>query len=62
MKTIIFSVLVLAIGMLFAAQPAYSHCEVPCGIYGDEMRFQTIEEHIATIEKAMKMIVELSDQ
>ena len=62
MKTMIFSVLVLAIGFMFVAQPAYSHCEVPCGIYGDEMRFQTIEEHIATIEKAMKMIVELSDQ
>lgn len=41
-------------------QPAFSHCEVPCGIYGDKMRFDMIEEHLVTIEKAMKQIVELS--
>jgi nickel superoxide dismutase len=39
---------------------AYSHCEVPCGIYNDEMRFTMIAEHIQTIEKAMRQIVQLS--
>ena len=38
----------------------YSHCEIPCGIYDDHMRAKMIEEHIATIEKGMKQIVELS--
>ncbi len=38
----------------------YAHCEIPCGIYGDEMRFSMIEEHIQTIEKSIKMIAELS--
>ena len=42
--------------------PAFCHCEIPCGIYGDEMRIQMIEEHITTIEKAMKKIVELSNE
>ncbi|HFA51791.1 MAG TPA: superoxide dismutase [Bacteroidetes bacterium] len=36
------------------------HCEVPCGIYGDSLRIQMIEEHIRTIEKAMNKINEIS--
>lgn len=39
---------------------ARAHCEVPCGIYGDEMRVQMIAEHITTIEKAMKQVELLS--
>lgn len=38
----------------------YSHCQVPCGIYGDQTRFATLEEHVVTIEKAVKQINELS--
>jgi nickel superoxide dismutase len=37
-----------------------AHCEIPCGIYTDEMRIHMIEEHIQTIEKSMNQIVELS--
>lgn len=40
----------------------YAHCQIPCGIYTDELRFQLIEEDILTIEKSMKEIVELSKQ
>lgn len=39
---------------------AYSHCQIPCGIYNDEGRFDALTEHIATIEKSMKQIAELS--
>ena len=38
----------------------YAHCQVPCGVYTDEMRFQMIEEDLQTIEKAMTKITELS--
>lgn len=38
----------------------YAHCEVPCGIYGDETRTLTIAEHIQTIEKAMTQITQLA--
>jgi len=41
---------------------AYSHCQIPCGIYDDEARFTAIAEHITTIEKSMKQIELLSDQ
>jgi nickel superoxide dismutase len=37
----------------------YAHCEMPCGIYNDEMRIQMIKESIETIEKAMDEIAEL---
>ena len=44
------------------ASIAYSHCQIPCGIYNDQMRFDMIAENIATIEKSMKSITELSSQ
>ena len=50
------------IWVTLSAVPAFSHCEIPCGIYGDEMRFAMMKEDIATIEKSMKQIVELSKQ
>jgi len=41
---------------------AYSHCQIPCGIYDDDARFDAIAEHITTIEKSMKLITELSGE
>ncbi len=46
--------------MLLTSTAALAHCEVPCGIYDDEARFQMLSEHILTIEKAMGQIVTLS--
>ena len=45
---------------LFTFSLAFSHCEIPCGIYGDETRFTMLKEDITTVEKSMKLIVELS--
>ncbi len=39
--------------------PAAAHCQIPCGIFDDELRVQLIEEHITTIEKSMTQIVAL---
>jgi nickel superoxide dismutase len=33
-----------------------AHCQIPCGIYNDEVRFVLLKEHVATIEKAMAQI------
>jgi nickel superoxide dismutase len=41
---------------------AFAHCQMPCGIYGDEMRVKMIEEDAMTIEKAMKSITDLGKQ
>jgi len=51
--TIYLTVAVLFAGATYKVQ---AHCQVPCGIYGDEMRIQLMEEHVSTIEKAMKQI------
>jgi nickel superoxide dismutase len=60
MKRFVSLALLLALTIL--SQPAvFSHCEVPCGIYDDEMRFKQIAEHIQTIEKAMQQVNQLSD-
>ena len=40
----------------------YSHCQIPCGIYGDPQRFDMMAEHITTVEKSMKQIIELSQE
>jgi len=45
--------------VLFSGSLAWSHCEIPCGIYDDEMRIHMVAEHITTIEKAMKEIIRL---
>ncbi len=43
-----------------AAPRAVAHCQIPCGIYDDPMRFDMLQEHVTTIEKSMKQIQELS--
>lgn len=50
---------VLVSAILFGTL-AYSHCQMPCGIYDDEARFGSISENVTTIEKAMKEIERLS--
>ena len=46
------------LGFAFVSQ-AFAHCEIPCGIYNDEMRFDMLEEHITTMEKSISEIKEL---
>ena len=55
----IAAISILATIAIFASI-AYSHCQIPCGIYDDEARFGAITEHITTIEKSMKEIERLS--
>ncbi len=57
-KKLIFSAVFVS-AVVFGSL-AYSHCQIPCGIYDDEARFNTMAEHIATIEKSMKLIESLS--
>jgi nickel superoxide dismutase len=57
MKTMLMATALL-LGMTALA---FAHCQVPCGIYDDEARIARISENIDTIEKAMREIVEMSD-
>ena len=61
MKRFLTTALILTV-ILPAANTVLAHCEIPCGIYNDQMRIDMIDEHITTIEKSMKMIVELGNE
>jgi nickel superoxide dismutase len=39
---------------------AYSHCQIPCGIYDDHARVRAMLEDAATTRKSVKLISELS--
>jgi nickel superoxide dismutase len=60
MKKIIFSMSAVLLPLLFSISTVSAHCEIPCGIYDDQLRTQLIAEHAMTIEKSMKQIMELS--
>ena len=50
------------LGLSLALTPmlVWAHCEIPCGIYGDEARFAAMLEDVQTIEKSMNEINKLS--
>lgn len=61
MKKRISSMIIFSFMALFSATSfLYAHCEIPCGIYNDQLRIELLREHIQTIEKSMKQIEELS--
>ena len=39
---------------------ASAHCQVPCGVYSDQLRFEQMLEDQTTIEKATNLINELT--
>ena len=53
---------VTAMTVLFSASAAFSHCQIPCGIYGDQTRFDLMKEHVQTMEKSMNELEKLSKQ
>lgn len=55
-----YSMAIALVGTCLATSPLLAHCEVPCGIYGDDARFAAIAEDVQTIEKAMGMIGDLA--
>jgi nickel superoxide dismutase len=48
--------------VLAAARVGMAHCEVPCGIYADQRRFEQMLEDQTTIAKGIASIVELADK
>ena len=56
--------LLIAIGVFGSSlsflQSAHAHCQIPCGIYDDYARVESMLEDTVTIEKAIKLIGELA--
>ena len=55
-----FVVLAFAALMLAPAARSWAHCQVPCGIYGDQIKFQELKQDVQTVVKAMAQITELA--
>ncbi|MBU1053522.1 MAG: superoxide dismutase, Ni [Proteobacteria bacterium] len=45
---------------MIVPQTGYAHCQIPCGIYNDYARVQSMLEDTDTIEKSAKLIAELA--
>lgn len=58
MKTIYL--LTFALASIFTSASLSAHCQVPCGIYGDELKFGELEQHVETIAKSSAMIREIA--
>ncbi|MCA9188590.1 MAG: superoxide dismutase [Ni] [Pirellulaceae bacterium] len=48
--------------LLGVASLVHAHCEVPCGIYGDQRRFEEMLEDTDTIAKAISNVQELASK
>ncbi len=60
MQRLTLSLLALCLLPLAGSRVAEAHCEVPCGIYADQRRFEQMLEDTATIHKAMDQIAALA--
>ena len=43
--------------LIFLNSFVFSHCQIPCGIYGDENQFEDLFQHVQTIEKSVKQLL-----
>ncbi len=61
MKKVLFALMIMLTGVGMSNYTSVqAHCEIPCGIYDDQLRINLLYEHITTIEKSMNEINELS--
>lgn len=56
---VILMVLGLSLGLILPPT-AQAHCQIPCGIYDDHARVQSMLEDAATVEKSIKLINDLA--
>jgi nickel superoxide dismutase len=59
-KFLICAAVMISLTAFAAPRTASAHCQIPCGIYHDQMRIDMMNEDIETIEKSMNSINEIS--
>ena len=60
MKRFLLVAVAAAVALLASAGVVRAHCEVPCGIYADQLRFEQMLEDQTTIAKAAVQINDLA--
>ena len=56
---LLIAAILMVYALIFSGQ-THAHCQIPCGIYDDYARVQAMLEDAATVEKAARLIAELS--
>jgi len=59
MKKILLSLITVMLPFVIFISDLGAHCQIPCGIYDDQLRTKLIAEHATTVEKSMNQIIEL---
>jgi len=59
-KNILLISVFLAAFVLVLPQFLQAHCQIPCGIYDDFARVQSMREDAVTVEKSIRLIMELA--
>lgn len=54
-------ILVLAVAVLPGSVQLWSHCQIPCGIFEDDIVFGELMTDVATIEKSMIQVVSIGE-
>ena len=54
------SAVILMGSIMMLSNHVNAHCQIPCGIYDDHARVQTLLEDAVTVEKSAKLINELA--
>ena len=62
MRKLSLPILVSLFCLCFFTVKASAHCEIPCGIYDDQMRIRMMNEHIVTVEKSMNQIMKIEKE
>lgn len=62
MRLVHLSLIGAVVALVASTRTVQAHCEVPCGIYADQVRFQQMLEDQTTIAKAMAQINELAEK
>jgi len=60
-RTLVAITLLLSVG-LYLPSSAQAHCQIPCGIYDDYARLQSMLEDADTVAKSVKIMVELNGE
>ena len=62
MKHCLLTCVVTSMAFSLLTRSGLAHCEVPCGIYADQRRFEQMLEDQTTIAKAMTQVHELAQK
>ena len=55
------AIVVAGVSVIMSPQ-VWAHCQIPCGIYDDHARVQSMLEDAATVDKSAKAIAELAGE